>query len=479
MSNRFYQFFLFVTLYSISSNADGFHVSGADYHLQEPTQKAIIYWNDSTEYMHLSSAVKSSEIQNFAWIVPILSLKKPIVTKGDISLFKDMIQLFDGATLNISTGSGFGGMIKAADGISILESKEIDIFDITILQAKNSSTLFQWLITNGYKVDKTIKPILDKYIETKKCYFVINKIDLLNKYSNEVKVINRRYDQRAKSFKTISDSLELILSQILEKKGIAGKLNKENLTSKEYRNKYYWNSTYFNHLCVEYINQPSNPLHIPINLKNSKPPIIDLTKWGFSFASGQYSFGPGQSDSMKIQLMSFKKWMDEIHNLHIIPLLRIYEKERSENYSDESFPLDPETGDIRVPLYTKLVRLKSDTFYHKSVSSPKYKKLEKDLSDLSNGLGTPLIFKFQPPKPFFPLYISSVGKGNSLIEVYCINNRRVIDKENILKFSAFKIMNDKLYQKIKSTFKTNIGKSVTRLTWRGNLNQLKGDAYFE
>ena len=78
---------LLVVLLTISSQvyADGWHLSDFQQHMEEPNQKAVISWDGQTETMILSSGVKSSEVSNFAWVIPIQSYSKPEVTAGDIA----------------------------------------------------------------------------------------------------------------------------------------------------------------------------------------------------------------------------------------------------------------------------------------------------------------------------------------------------------------------------------------------------------
>ncbi len=190
--------FIFTLILLISPvYADGVHFSDTYLHLYEPNQKAVIVWNGQTETMILSAAVKSEDISNFAWVIPIQSSSKPEVTAGNISIFEDLVDYFKKKQRNY-----WGWRALTSGEVEVLESKEIDIYDITILRATDSNELINWLNNNGYKVPEEAKPILDKYVAKGNFYFVANKIDLKNKYQEALNFFENIENERKKSGKT-------------------------------------------------------------------------------------------------------------------------------------------------------------------------------------------------------------------------------------------------------------------------------------
>ncbi len=178
--------------------ADGCMFSDEQIHLNEPYQKAVIVWDKetSTETMVLSAAVKSEDIGNFAWIVPIQSKEKPEVYASNITVFEHLVDYF---TEYRGYGKGFGDMTAGmAEGtnqtVTVIESKEIDIYDITILQATDSSNLIDWLNENNYQVPDEAENMFQRYIQKGDYYFIANKIDLKNKYAEEIKEIEEKYE---------------------------------------------------------------------------------------------------------------------------------------------------------------------------------------------------------------------------------------------------------------------------------------------
>ncbi len=199
--------FLITLLVINSVCADGWHISDHDLHLYEPNQKAVISWDGTTETMILASAVKSNNIANFAWVVPIQSYSKPEVTAGNISIFEDLVDYFKKPSRKL----GIMGTLSADfAGVNILETKEIDVYDITILQATNSNDLIDWLNNNDYKVPTEAKPILDKYVAKGDFYFIANKIDLTNKFAEELETAKKEIEE-IKSY-DLEETLEKIKS---------------------------------------------------------------------------------------------------------------------------------------------------------------------------------------------------------------------------------------------------------------------------
>lgn len=177
---------LVYTLVASNAIADGCYFSEEYWHLNEPLQKAEIYWNGTTEIMILSSSVRAGNLTDFAWIVPIISTTVPNVTAGNISLFEELVKYFidsDSQSHNIRV------IFSEKDGngnITVIEIKEIDIYDIIILKASNTTDLTDWLLENNFKVPEEAYGILEEYVNTEDCYFVINKIDLKNRFKDVV-----------------------------------------------------------------------------------------------------------------------------------------------------------------------------------------------------------------------------------------------------------------------------------------------------
>lgn len=188
--------------------ADGWHTSYKESVLEEPRQQAAIHWDGITETMVLSSYVKDNDVSNYAWFIPILSNTKPIITKGDKEIFKELYNYQQKETRYLSAKSGFGG---ASGNVKVIEKLEIDVYDILIIKAQNTNELIQWLKTNKYYVPENCFEVLDSYIKKSDCYFVINKIDLKNKHNaalDFIKRINNKIDNTKQSPLNVSQVLK-------------------------------------------------------------------------------------------------------------------------------------------------------------------------------------------------------------------------------------------------------------------------------
>ena len=55
-----------------------------------PEQKAALFWDGINETMVLSTKIRSDNVSNMAWIVPVPSTTKPEVAQGDIEIFTEI-----------------------------------------------------------------------------------------------------------------------------------------------------------------------------------------------------------------------------------------------------------------------------------------------------------------------------------------------------------------------------------------------------
>jgi hypothetical protein len=182
--------------------ADGMFISDRELHLYEPDQKAVIHWDGIKETMILSSAIRSEDIANFAWVIPIQSSAKPIVSASNSKIFEDIVDYFAR-----DKGRTTRGTLSFGAGVEVFEFKEIDVYDIVILKAASAQDLIKWSKENGYKVPDKAIPVLDRYIKRGDCYFIITKIDLRNRFSKEIDELNEIYENIKIKYKKLCDQL--------------------------------------------------------------------------------------------------------------------------------------------------------------------------------------------------------------------------------------------------------------------------------
>jgi hypothetical protein len=121
----------------------------------------------------------------------------------------------------------------------------------------------------------------------------------------------------------------------------------------------------------------------------------------------------------------------------------------------------------------------SDLFYGGNLSDEvAANNFENTLYNLQSGVATPLKFTFSPPKPFYPLVISSLNSGETDIEVYLASQTAMKDQNGALAVDEALTITDSLRNSVKNYINLGDSKIVTRLAYRGNLSGLNSDSEF-
>lgn len=194
-----------------------------------PHQKAIILWDDyyKKEVILLSTEIKTGEISDLAWVIPVPSKIKPEVEEAEIEIFDAAPWLFS-EIKRVGKGGGgeiigiiilviivpillFGLLRKkrtklelilgaisiliimffisiilvsfpgAARNeivpIEIIETKKVGIYDVMILKSTDANFMVDWLNKNGYKVSSKSTTILQEYCNQPNSYFIVNRIN--------------------------------------------------------------------------------------------------------------------------------------------------------------------------------------------------------------------------------------------------------------------------------------------------------------
>jgi len=168
----------------VSVSADGCMIlPDYDTYVFSPSQKAVITWDGTTEILLLSTKIAMDKPENLAWVVPIKSSTQPEISEGSEKIFYEISTLLIPIQVHGKSPFGFdaiGGVIN--QGVEILEEKEVDIYDITVLRATDANVLVNWLNDNGYTTPTNAIPTLQYYVDQSDFYFIANKVDLTNKY---------------------------------------------------------------------------------------------------------------------------------------------------------------------------------------------------------------------------------------------------------------------------------------------------------
>ncbi len=175
-ANFFVLFALVCLFFPSLTLADGMIVSPPNYYMYETEQKAVIFYEKGIEDLIISIQV-SGNAKDFAWIIPTPA--RPKVSKSFDSLFSSLADL---TRVNYNyeqpqpmyLGLGDTGSVK--QGVEVIETKQIDYYDITVLAATESNDLYKWLNSHGYKFPQSATYILDNYIDMN-WYFTAVKVD--------------------------------------------------------------------------------------------------------------------------------------------------------------------------------------------------------------------------------------------------------------------------------------------------------------
>ena len=150
------------------------------YPIIETSQKAVIWYEAGIETLILSTTFRGNA-KDFGWLIPVPA--KPEVDKASDELFTALEDLtrpkvdVDRGPLDIPLGiTGLEEKRLAPAGPTVIETKEVDIFDIIVLDAKNQQGLTDWLSRNGYSYPADRDHIIKSYIE-QNWYFVAVKVN--------------------------------------------------------------------------------------------------------------------------------------------------------------------------------------------------------------------------------------------------------------------------------------------------------------
>lgn len=153
--------------------ADGGLVSPFDYFVYETYQKAVIVYEEGMETLILSITFRG-DAKDFGWVVPTPT--KPEVDKSSDELFTSLEELTrPEAAYRTENILGIPQTTKKEEAVTVVETKKIDIYNITVLEATDPNALAKWLDKNGYQFPTDSAYILEDYVE-KGWFFVACKI---------------------------------------------------------------------------------------------------------------------------------------------------------------------------------------------------------------------------------------------------------------------------------------------------------------
>ncbi|MBU0612858.1 DUF2330 domain-containing protein, partial [Patescibacteria group bacterium] len=167
---------LFALILPQLAMADGMLMPLPNYWVQETAQKAVIFYDGGVETMVVSITFQG-DAENFGWVIPAPS--KPTITKGSDELFTSLEELTRNYFVFSDDSNRYdilsqGGLEEKT--VTVIETKQIEYYEVTTLSATDKDALTEWLNDNGYSYPSSASYILNSYIENG-WFFVAMKIN--------------------------------------------------------------------------------------------------------------------------------------------------------------------------------------------------------------------------------------------------------------------------------------------------------------
>ncbi|MBD3245282.1 MAG: DUF2330 domain-containing protein [Candidatus Moranbacteria bacterium] len=166
----------------LESLADGALIPPKNQTIWEDQQKAVIFYEKGVETLVLSISFQGNA-QDFAWVIPTPS--RPKVEKSSHELFTKLDQITQTKEMKASGSGNLFPARKVQDtskSVTVIESKKIDYYDVTVLEASDQDALYNWLNDNGYKFPLKGREVVNQYIQ-KGWFFTAVKISNNNQKS--------------------------------------------------------------------------------------------------------------------------------------------------------------------------------------------------------------------------------------------------------------------------------------------------------
>lgn len=148
--------------------ADGGIFPPPDFYVGQTEQKAVIFYDEKVETLILSITFQGNA-KDFGWVVPTPT--KPEVDKSSDELFLALRELtqrpirYEKELMPLPLG----------EGVEVIETKEVGIYEISVLKADDPKALSSWLDAHGYNFPPKASYILEDYIKNK-WYFTAVKV---------------------------------------------------------------------------------------------------------------------------------------------------------------------------------------------------------------------------------------------------------------------------------------------------------------
>lgn len=172
--------FLFAALIFTPSTFASLVIYPPPYPVIETAQKAVIWYENGVETLILSTTFRGSA-KDFGWLIPVP--QKPQVDRASDEIYTALDDLtrpkyeVNRGPLELPLGiSGLEETPGAPPAPTVIETKSVDIFDVTTIEAKDDKGLKDWLSKNGYPYPQNRDHIIKSYID-EGWFFVVVKVN--------------------------------------------------------------------------------------------------------------------------------------------------------------------------------------------------------------------------------------------------------------------------------------------------------------
>ena len=133
-------------------------------YINEPEQKALIYFHNRTEDLVISPSFQGAP-SDFAWVVPVPSIPKVEVLRG--APFHELVRWAFPQPIE-RAGGMFKETAKTAMGanrsVQVIEDKNVGAYHVAVLRSTDSNALGKWLTDNHYHIPEAAVPAMNQYI---------------------------------------------------------------------------------------------------------------------------------------------------------------------------------------------------------------------------------------------------------------------------------------------------------------------------
>ena len=162
------------------AHSDGIAITGKEYEVEMPSQKAILVYDEESQREDLILSVELRGSPEAAWVVPMPSMPEvetasPVWFEQLSGMTKPIVEYRNETIYREAGGSiTVGEEVKVE--VEVISREVVGVHDVSILSADEAGALVDWLNENGYAYPKAGEALLDTYMAEGGWYFVAARV---------------------------------------------------------------------------------------------------------------------------------------------------------------------------------------------------------------------------------------------------------------------------------------------------------------